>query len=376
MKIALFYSGVPLPAMADIGRIACLRGREVCLIYIDRNLGDLPLDPSIASFPTFRLVFPFNGLDVRRFLLFPWLIAKALIALKRSVRSGDLVITCSLDTLLIANIFSLFRSVRIRHQVRDLHPVQLSHGFKTRFIRWSEKTLLRRCEMLMFSSRGFYDRYYAQIFNGEVVLLENLPRRDIWEGFQRSKNPNGVITIGYIGIARYMQPLVNLIDAVKRLNIEGGRFRVKFAGGGDMASLREFARGDDSFEFHGLFEYTRDIARLHQDIDVIFAVYDKFNSNCQLAMPTKFYESLVSGIPIMVSDSTEVGEQVRIAGTGIAVDGTDVAAISAALADINRDSSWYQSATGKLSENPAGGFYSRFETAIEKVISVEVGKNV
>jgi glycosyltransferase involved in cell wall biosynthesis len=151
---------------------------------------------------------------------------------------------------------------------------------------------------------------------------------------------------------------------------------VKFAGGGDMALLNELARGDNSFEFHGQFEYTREIANLHRDIDVIFAVYDKSNSNCQLAMPTKFYESLVSGIPIMVSDATEVGEQVRLAGVGIAVDGADVAAIAAALADVEKDSSWYQSATSKLSENPVDGFYSRFETAIEKVISVEVSRNV
>jgi glycosyltransferase involved in cell wall biosynthesis len=371
MKIILFHSGVPVPAMADIGRLAVASGREVRMIFIDSQANDLPLDPAMAVFPVKRLVSPFRGFALRRFLYFPKLVFGAFRELSSTANDGDIVITCGIDTLVIARFFDFYRKIRIRHQVRDLHPILLGDSAAARLIALIERWLLRRCETIMFSAPGFYEEYYSKIYKGQALLLENLPRRDIWSDYTGPKDPGLAVTVGYIGIARYLEPLVNLVDAIRRLNDVGGAFRAKFVGGGAMDVVKARAAGDVCFEFSGLFHYSNDIGRLHNGVDVIFAVYDGNNANCQVAMPTKFYESLITGIPIMVAEGTHIGRLVESLGVGVAVDGKDIDAIAARLEEIQHAGSWHDNARKRLSAIRLDDYYERFHRALSSVINYE-----
>jgi hypothetical protein len=222
--------------------------------------------------------------------------------------------------------------------------------------------------MIMFSAPGFHDEYYARIFKGRAVLLENLPRRDIWSNYIGPREPKRSVTIGYIGIARYLGPLLNLVDAIRGLNACDGNFRAKFVGGGAMDVVKARAAGDSSFEFGGLYHYSSEIGRLHNDVDVIYAVYDGSNPNCQVAMPTKFYESLVTGIPIMVASGTHIGRLVELLGVGVAVDGGDTDAVAARLREIPNPDSWHHRARLRLSEIRLDDYYERFNLALSEVI--------
>jgi hypothetical protein len=83
---------------------------------------------------------------------------------------------------------------------------------------------------------------------------------------------------------------------------------------------------------------------MHEDVDLIFAVYDRYDLNCQIAMPTKFYESILTKIPILVSSNTYVGDLVERLEIGKAVDGESVDALLETLSQIHDPDSWYSKA--------------------------------
>ena len=321
MHIVLLYSGNPLPAMLEIGFVAVSREIDVDLLLVDRSQGDLSVDKRLVNYPVTRILSPHNGLGVRRILAFPITflkIAKALIAM---CRQSSVVITSTLDMLLVARVVTFFTNIRIRHQVRDLHSLQLGTGIASRGLKKFESWLLKPCELLIYSAPAFYDQYYADIYQGRTVLLENLPRPEAWNGFSPSPANATDFKVGYIGIIRYINPLINLVGAVERLSHSKLRCTAFFAGGGDAVEVRKHVQTPELFSFIGRFEYTAEVAQLHRDIDLIYAVYDRFDPNCQIAMPTKFYEALITKIPIMVSKDTFVGNLVEDMGIGIAVDG-------------------------------------------------------
>ncbi len=373
MHIVLLYSGNPLPAMLEIGFVAANRKIDVDLILVDRSQRDLAVDKTLVNYPVTRVASPYNGLDFKRILAFPLTfmkIAKALIGVSRK---GSIVITSTLDMLLIARISSFFSSIRIRHQVRDLHAVQLGQGFKSRILKRFEGWLLKKTEMLIYSAPAFYDEYYTEIYQGQTVLLENLPQPAAWENYTRHSFNGVTLKIGYIGIMRYMNPLTNLVKAVEIMHSSGLKCSVLFAGGGNIDLIKRHVQTQDVFDFVGRFEYTAEVAHLHGEVDIIYAVYDRFDRNCQIAMPTKFYEALITRIPIVVSKDTFVGKIVEEMGIGIAVDGEDVHALIGALSNAFAENSWYTRARNKLDGLNIKDWYDNYRRALDTVVSD--GKN-
>ncbi len=357
--------------MLEIGYVAATRKTEVDLILVDRAQADLSLDGTLVNYPVTRVASPYNGMSIDRIIGFPttfWIIARALIA---KCRDGSIVLTSTFDMLLIARFVSLFKNIRIRHQVRDLHALQLGDGLASRILKRIEKWLLRPCELLIYSAPAFLSEYYSHIYKGQSVLLENLPRMTAWRNFTVHQQQIGDFTIGYIGIIRYMNPLVNLVEAIESLAVAGNRQRVLFAGGGNVMELQKHVRTPELFDFVGRFAYTENVADLHQNVDLIYAVYDRFDRNCQIAMPTKFYEALITKIPIMVSSGTYIGDLVERMGIGIAVDGENVDSLIAALGNITGRTSWYAKARSRLRNLDIQDWYDAYNAALSTAIANE-----
>lgn len=364
MKLILLYSGNPLPAMLELGSVARESGKPTEMILVDRKVRDLSLDSSLLTFPVTLIESTHNGVSLRRLFGFPVLMCKVILALFQKVRAGDVVITNTLDMLAIANTYKLFCRIRIRHQVRDLVALQLGNSLASHVFRRIDKILVSKCDLLIYSAPDFYEKYYSSLYSGRAQLLENLPKRDIWNGFvpRSEKEP---FVVAYLGIFRYMKPLFNLVTAIEALAAsEAGTYFCRFAGGGDQDAVRALVSNPRCFEFSGRFEYARAIAKMHEDVNLIYAVYDKFDMNCQIAMPTKFYESLLSGIPILVSEGTSIGDLVESMGIGKAVNGEDHRAIEQVLMQATQPDSWYESARERLRLFDTNEIFHRYDHAL------------
>ena len=269
--------------------------------------------------------------------------------------------------MLMARFATLFREYDIRHQVRDLHALQLGRGLVPAALRTVERLLLRKVSKVIVSSPMFASEYYESRFGGEIVLLENVPQESVWRDFVREQQSDGDFLVGYVGILRYKDALYKLIESVERLVREGFPIRVLFAGGAspeNLADVKAKITIREAFEFSGPYEYSKDITRLYKNVDLIYAVYDEFNRNCQLAMPNKFYESILSGIPILVANNTFVGKQIQKYGIGEVVSVKDQDGLSQLLRQAFETESWYSRASGVLRQMSASELYADYERSL------------
>lgn len=169
MKIVLLYSGNPVPAMLELGYVAAKNDKDVALILVDRGINVLHLDKNLIDYPVIRVHSPYNGINLKRFIGFPLTAMRIAKRLIQNTSRGDVVITNTMDMLLIARIVSVIKPMRIRHQVRDLVSLQLGRGTLCRIFRFIDSWLVNGCEMLMYSAPAFYEKYYSRIYSGKSL---------------------------------------------------------------------------------------------------------------------------------------------------------------------------------------------------------------
>ena len=367
IDILFLITGNPLPAMLDMAFFAQNSGQHVAMVLLQRGEMDLRIDSSLVNYEIITINVTYKSTGIKRFTSIPFVYRKLKKLIKNKLKPGGVLFTASYDLLLFSYLISGRNHYRIRHQVRDLHSLQLSTSFISKFFVFIESILLRKVESIIVSSPEFNNEYYKKIYKGEVILLENTPLKTIWNGFKKKKK-DGVFNIGFVGIIRYKQSLYQLVDAVEKLSTNGMNINVLFAGGGDVEDLKTHINNFSLFEFQGAYEYSKDIKRLYSGLDLIYAVYDSQDKNCQLAMPNKFYESIISRIPIIVASGTFVGHEVERLGIGVSVRSGDVINLELLLSEINNSNSWYEQALKTLHTIDPETYYLAYYEAIKSSV--------
>lgn len=369
--IVFLITGTPLPAQLDLAFCAQKVGLRTLMVILDRGHKDLIIDPDLVNFEIRIIDVSYKSVDLRRLLATPvlyWSLRKLIVC---ELVPDGVIVSGAYDLLAMARLLAVGRRYRIRHQVRDLHRLQLSGSLLSRVLVAVEKLMLCRVEQLMVSSPAFWTGYYANIFSGRWILLENTPSASTWCDFRRVPNRDGVLRVGFIGVIRYPRSLSQLIEAVQQTAAEGGAIKVIFAGGGEMpAALQErVRRTPELFEFSGPYKYTRDIKRLYSNIDIIYAIYDGDDPNCQLAMPNKFYESIIAKIPILVAKGTYVASEVLRLGIGAAATTGDAGELQALLADAQAGTGWYAAALSRLPQIDAEEYFQKYRQAMANCVA-------
>jgi len=379
LDMIFLISGSPLPAMLDMVVRAKTLGSTPILIILDRGESDLIIDDASFDFEVLKIKVNYSSVGLSRLLSMPHIrrVLKRLV--KHRLRPQGYVMTSTFDLLLLAVSLRFCGSFSIRHQVRDLHKIQLRNGPIFSLFRFVERLLMRSVDKLIVSSQGFLDGYYSHIYSGDSILLENVPPVDIWKTFKKKNFSRNELVIGFIGIIRYKKSLFALIDAVEKLRLEGKNVRVLFAGGSmgdDLVDLQSKITISDGFTFSGPYQYSRDIKDLYGQIDLIYAVYDEHDLNCKIAMPNKFYEAILTGYPILVAANTFVGDQVESLGIGRAICLQNKNELEVALLDAMSETSWFQSAQKVLEVQKISEYVSKQSIAMDKSVSMDLNDGV
>ena len=367
-SIVFLVSGALLPAMLDLAYFAQKSGLKTLMIVLERQELTLKPDRALVNYDMITVNVPYTAVEFRRFTSMLSVYRKLKTIIIEGLEPNGTIITSSYDLLMMSRLIALGRKYRLKHQVRDLHPLQLSKSFLSYCFVLIERLLLKRVEQVLVSSPEFANQYYRNIFHGKTVLLENMPARQTWAGFKKDRTDPGCFRIGYIGIIRYKESLKQLIAAVQILAREGRRIKVVFAGGGRFDDLLEVIGDKTLFEFQGAYEYSKDIKRLYSNIDLNYSVYDSHNLNCQLAMPNKFYESIISEIPILVASNTFLEKEVLRLGIGASVLSGDVDGLVDLLRKAIDNKDWYATALKRLQACDANDYFDAYDKALEESI--------
>ena len=187
---------------------------------------------------------------------------------------------------------------------------------------------LRRVDLTIHASR-FFTKLYSP--KKKQLILENKPVLQIPPLSDYTvHNP---IRIAFLGTLRYPDIMGTLIDAVKG----DERFVLFFHGDGHARQyLEEHAKGAPNIVFTGKYDY-KDIAKLYQQTDIVWAAYPNKDFNVVYAISNKFHESLAFGIPTVYANNTCLGNLVVEKHIGFAVDPYSVEAIKSLLETIFAD---------------------------------------
>ena len=362
---AFVFSNAPAPGLVAKVRVAQQAGRRPLVIFLQRSLAILEVE-RLPGCHVVAIPVPYRGVELARALVMIQLVSVLGRHFRRDVARGADVYTDALDLLAVVMAAGVGRGFRYRYEVRDLHELQRARGLVPATVRLAERLLLPRLHTLILTSEEYWRQHYRLTGAHGHVVVENVPTRESWSGFRRL--PHDGMRIGFVGVLRFLPCLEVLVRVVRRLRAGGADVRVRFAGGGEVAAMRTFCAGDDFAEFTGPYVYGTDIQRLYEDIDVIYSVYDARDPNVRFAMPNKFYESLIAGIPIVVAAGTYLEQRVREVGCGVAVDGLDEEAVLGVLLDAHERRGWYEAAVVRLAEDCATLQFARYEDAIVRAV--------
>ena len=68
--------------------------------------------------------------------------------------------------------------------------------------------------------------------------------------------------------------------------------------------------------FTGAYDYATEYAGLHEQADLVYAMYPQETPNYRTHIARRFHESVLSGMPVIVTRGTHMGDIVRRTGVG------------------------------------------------------------
>ncbi|MDC6479157.1 glycosyltransferase, partial [Flavobacteriaceae bacterium] len=197
------------------------------------------------------------------------------------------------------------------------------------------------------TSVKFYTSYYKNYFDN-FSLYENIPIIDI----NSHKSNSKIFRISFIGIIRYVDIIKNLIKVIEEESKKGLLVELNFYGGGndkDFTYLKKQIKNKKLFHFHGPFSYSEDINDIYSNTDLSIALYNPNDFNCQVAIPNKYYESILSNTPIATSKGTYLSEIVKNKKIGFSIDPNNSEEITRFLVNtVTNTDSWYSNCVKNL----------------------------
>lgn len=210
----------------------------------------------------------------------------------------------------------------------DMHEYYENGGcIKSKIIREITLKAIGRSNYSLYENDIYLSKPYNRYIK-KLRSLKNYPDSNMVSN--QTKIKSDIFRIAYHGAVRQqIKQFSALFEAVKDLP----NVRVDVNGGGiDYEELKEIAQRYKNVHINGPYDGTKETSKLYAESDVIFCGYDKSVPNYQkCAEAVKFYESIVTGTPMIMEKYIGMGDKVEKYGYGIAADTSDVKSIRDAI---------------------------------------------
>jgi len=322
MRIAYFVHDLGDPAVAR--RIAMLRsgGAEV-VAFGFRRTDQAPTE--VAGVRAVDLGRTYDGRFAQR-------MGKAALASLTVERwrgqlvRADVILARTLEMLAVAEAARIRcrLNARLAYECLDLHRLMLSAGPKGQVLRFVERELMRRSNLLLVSSPAFLTAYFEPVqgvgrdielpsllVENKVLDLEGRPPA------RRARPPGPPWRIGWLGAIRCQKSLDALADLAKR---RPDLAEVRIAGRPAYGEFRDFdaqVAEAPGVSFAG--PYTpADLPRLYGDVHFCWAIdFMEEGLNSAFLLPNRLYEaSRYGAVPIALSE-VETGRYLADRGFGL-----------------------------------------------------------
>lgn len=250
------------------------------------------------------------------------------------------------EMLIVAN--SMLKKEKIVYEIYD---IKFYSNRILDFLREKlEFSLIKKCVYAIILASPFFESYYQKKgIETKSIVINNKPskiiKKDIQNGYMdnyKSLLPKDKIVVGFVGTIRYPEVLMNLIDA--SINIDN--VVILMAGGGpsydDIRNYILDKKLESKIILTGRFN-NADLPSIYEACDYVWAAYPSESLNVKYAISNKFFESIVFGKKMIVSNNTKLGDYVNKSNIGLTINPYDIDEISTLLKSLKEyDSDGYK----------------------------------
>ncbi len=261
------------------------------------------------------------------------LLLQALFAVRRNLRTFDVVYTFGLDMALLACSarIGIHPRPKLVYEVGDIVEVFLRSGIVARFWRALERLVLDRTDLLVATSEAFIREYFKPIHGHRLpatLVIENKPRLVRRPGSESDQRPDpttgGCFRIGWFGLLRCTRSMEILSNLVRESD---GRFELTLRGLG-MAGLdpADWADSSQSISFGGTYVAPNELPEMYAGVDLIWGCFPLLDDDgCERlsgkwARTNRFYEACFFRRPLVSRCDSEDGREVEQHRIGLCVD--------------------------------------------------------
>jgi succinoglycan biosynthesis protein ExoL len=246
---------------------------------------------------------------------------------RRWLSQAELFYARNIDQLVLALVARWLagRKVRLVYEVLDIQPILAERRWASRLLRIIERFGLRRTELLVLSSPGFWTNYFSamQDCRQPWFLMENKlpeqfsgqPRHSVLRPAGRSGTYRW--TVGYCGLIRGQQTFDLIVRLAERLR---GLVQFRFRGLVTTVDAAEFARvieRHDNLAYDGPYVGPHDLPAVYRDLDFAWALdLENTEHNSRWLLPCRYYEAGYFGVPCLTARGFEVSDLVERRRTG------------------------------------------------------------
>ncbi len=251
----------------------------------------------------------------------------------------------SIDCLILARLAG-FKSGY--YEIGDLRSCERPNSITSRL----ERFLIRGLKGVVLTSEYFYSEYFEKfgIEKHKFVVIENKLDESLANnrGLVPKILKSEKVKIGLVGLFRYEKPIKFIVDFVNENN---DKYELVCYGDGPYKALIE-ENVNDSISYNGSFKVPGDLAKIYENIDLNFVVYDSQSKNVMLALPNKLFESMFFSRPLLVSKGTSLEKEVNRLGVGMAISCTNKTVFMDELNSLTIDDLLaFSDAASKVEEN-------------------------
>lgn len=242
------------------------------------------------------------------------------------------VVNChSIMELPLAPLFKTFKRAQI---IYDAHELETETGAKGMFrllLKVTERLLIPRTDAVIAVTESIADWYKEEYAYSKVYVVRNVPYQipELPKADTLRCNldiPSGQMIFLYQGGLEFGRGIEMLLDVFEQLPTDK---HMVFMGMGSLADkVQEHARKFPNVHFHKAVP-PGELPRFTSSADVGIVLGENVCLSYYLSAPNKMFESLMAGIPVIVSDFPEFRRVVEESKAGwvVAVDRDTVAAL-------------------------------------------------
>lgn len=233
----------------------------------------------------------------------------------RTLRQARIFYARNIDMLIIAVLARTLTRSRgtVVYEVLDIQRIFLGEGRVNKAVRWAERALLKRTQLLVVSSPDFVSRYFEPVqgYAGAWHLLENKvsasPR--LFEALGSSRTPEQAPPwiIGWFGVLRCARSLEILGLIAERL---GDKVEIQLRGVASeddlpLSEIESTCAKHANLSYLGPYLNPDDLPAIYGAVHFAWSVdYLDAGTNSDWLLPNRIYEAGLLGVPALTRDGT------------------------------------------------------------------------